>query len=157
MKRSIVEIATAKSKTDRTELWRAASDSWKRLTRQVENNLAKLGLGLAEFKILKSLDKEGPAPMAHLSRETLVTQAAVTVIVDNLEEAGSVQRTRSVEDRRVINVEITAKGRSLLKEALKIHKRFVEEMLEELTDEELHSLSIIMGKLSSKIESSKFG
>lgn len=156
MKRSIVEIATAKSKTDRTELWRAASDSWKRLTRQVENNLAKLGLGLAEFRILKTLDKEGPAHMAHLSRETLVTQAAVTVIVDNLEEAGLVQRTRSVEDRRVINVEVTAKGRSLLKEALKIHKQFVEEMLEELTDEELQSLSIIMGKLSSKIESSKF-
>ncbi len=145
MRRSVAE-----TETDRTELWRGVSDSWKKLTRRVENNLARIDLGIAEFRILKILDNAGPTPMAHLSRDALVTQAAVTIIVDNLEERELVRRSRSIEDRRVINVEITAKGKSLLKEAIKIHKRFVEEMLEVLTDEELETLSVLMNKLASK-------
>jgi MarR family transcriptional regulator, 2-MHQ and catechol-resistance regulon repressor len=147
LKRSIIE-----SKTDRTELWRGVSDSWKKLTRQVENNLAKIDLGIAEFRILKILDDEGATPMALLSHKTLVTQAAVTVIIDNLERRELVQRSRSVEDRRVINVEITSKGRSLLKEALRIHKRFLDEMLEVLTDSELENLRVLMTRLASNTQ-----
>jgi DNA-binding MarR family transcriptional regulator len=149
LKRSVLETAaTVKNASDRPELWRGVSDSWKKLTRQVESNLGKIGLGIAEFRILNTLDAEGPSPMAHLSHETLVTQAAITVIVDNLEEGGFVRRTRSEEDRRVVNVEITPKGKLKHKEALKIHKVFIERMLEGLTDEELATLSNIMGKLA---------
>lgn len=150
MKRSVIETTQPESENDRIELWRGVSDSWKKLTRKVENNLSKLGLGIAEYRILKVLDEEGPAPMAHLSHETLVTQAAITVIVDNLEEGEFVRRLRSMEDRRVVNVEITTKGKSKLKEALKIHKQFVEEMLQGLSDQELETLKTIMNKLVSK-------
>ena len=91
--------------------------------------------------------------MAHLSHETLVTQAAITVIVDNLEERGFVKRSRNGEDRRVIKVEITSKGKSMFKEALGTHRRFVEEMLDGLTDDELESFTMILDKLVTKVDS----
>ena len=154
MVREIAQSASIpQRKGDRIELWRVVSDSWKKLTRQVENNLAKIGVGLPEFRILRVLEELGSSPMAQLSHETLLTQAAITAIVDDLEGRGFVKRLRSLEDRRVINVEITSKGKLLLKEAIGIHKHYVEEMLGELTDEELENFSTILGKLVFRVDS----
>lgn len=143
---SVPEIAN-----DRIDLWRSVSDSWKKLTRDVEKNLERVGLGIPELRILRTLEDSGPTQMARLSLAALLTQPAITVIVDKLEDQGYVERVRSKEDRRVINIEITENGEALLKDALKIHKQFVEKMLKGLSDSELEELALIMNKLALKI------
>ncbi|MGI0080284.1 MAG: MarR family winged helix-turn-helix transcriptional regulator [Nitrososphaerales archaeon] len=135
---------------DRVEVWRAISDSWKKLYRQVEKNLSGLGLGIAEFRILRTLHDSGESPMARLSSETLLTQAAITAIVDRLEGEELVMRHRNSKDRRVVNIGITSKGERVLVEALKTHKRFTEGMLAALNDRELLQLSFLMEKLSER-------
>jgi DNA-binding MarR family transcriptional regulator len=153
MPKSTSEIASIVSKSeDRTELWARISDAWKRLTRRAEENLSKIDLSIPDFRILKTLDRSGPCPMARLSRETMLTQAAITVIVDELEERRLVERIRSDKDRRVINIQITNNGRSLLREALRIHGRLVEQIMSSLTSEELAKLEEMMSKLAPKEE-----
>lgn len=153
MPKTIGELDTRGSQPeDRIELWTNISDAWKRLTRRAEQNLSRIDLSLPDFRILKTLEKSGPCPMAHLSHETMLTQAAITVIVDELEERRLVERMRSEEDRRVINIQITSKGRSLVKEAIRIHRRLVEEVLSALTAEELVSLEAMMNRLAPKTE-----
>ncbi|MHB1909239.1 MAG: MarR family winged helix-turn-helix transcriptional regulator [Nitrososphaerales archaeon] len=136
---------------DKIDLWRSVSDSWKKLTREVEKNLARVGIGIPELRILRTLEDSGPTQMARLSLAALLTQPAITVIVDKLEDQGYVERARSKEDRRVINIKITQSGEALLKDALKIHKQFVEKMLEGLSDSELEELALTMNKLALKV------
>ena len=155
MVRALVQGSSSsdKSTIDKLELWRETTDSWKKLTRKAETNLASIDIGIAEFRILKLLDESGRTVMARLSQDTLLSQAAITVIVDKLEEHDLVARIRSEVDRRSINIQITMKGRSLLKEARKIHKRYVDQILDALSDDELRELHSIMSKLARRSDS----
>ncbi len=48
---------------------------------------------------------------AELARRMQVDTGAVTRMVDRMEQKGLLERVRSVEDRRVVNLEVTASGR----------------------------------------------
>ncbi len=89
--------------------------------------------------------------MARLSDATVLTQPAITSFVDKLEDQELVRRDRDREDRRVIRIAITRKGRSLFRQGLKIHSRFVIGLLSELNETDLSRLSLIMRKLSSVV------
>ena len=134
---------------ERLELWQSITNSWKTLQKKSEKNIGKLGLCLTEFKILKVVSTLGPVPMARLSGETLLTQPAITLLVDKLESQGFVRRERSEDDRRVTNIAVTTKGRVLFREANSIHRRFVRDMLSELTEGEIIQLRSIFEKLAS--------
>ncbi len=57
---------------------------------------------------------EGPLTAGQLARSAELNPASVTAMLDHLEEAGIVERTRSTTDRRVCNVALTDSGRKLL-------------------------------------------
>ncbi|TKA09550.1 MarR family winged helix-turn-helix transcriptional regulator [Actinacidiphila oryziradicis] len=65
---------------------------------------------------LDALD-EGPRRVTDLTGYTGLTQPRVTVVLQELEERGLVQRQRCAEDRRVIRASITPLGRELLEQA----------------------------------------
>lgn len=141
--------AVARTDTDKLELWREISNAWRQITREGEKNISCLGICTTEFKILKILQEEGPTPMARLSDATVLTQPAITSFVDKLEVQGFVRRDRDLEDRRVIKIAITSKGRLLCRKGLRIHTQFVSELLSELNETDLSRFSSIMKKLSS--------
>ena len=138
-----------KAGTDRIEVWKEISNAWRQITREAEKNLSGLGLCTTEFKILKILDNDGPTPMARLSDATMLSQPAITSFVDKLEAQGFVKRDRDNEDRRVIRIEITKKGQLLFRRGLKIHTKFVRELLSGIDDEELTQFTQTIKKLSS--------
>ena len=55
---------------------------------------------------------------AELADEAVVTRAAMTGIVDDLEKKGYVRRRPHAHDRRMISVELTAKGKRFTKDIL---------------------------------------
>ena len=60
--------------------------------------------------VLASLSK-GPLRMSDLATRAQTSQASLTGIVDRLEERGLVDRVRSAQDRRVVEVAMSDKGR----------------------------------------------
>jgi MarR family transcriptional regulator, 2-MHQ and catechol-resistance regulon repressor len=137
------------------ELWRSVSDAWKTIHRESERTMSKLGICSTEFKILRSVHESRSASMAKLSADALLTQPAITFFVDKLEKQGLVKRTRSHEDRRVINIAMTSKGEALFKNCLKVHSKFVKESMGALSKMEATQLSSIMNKLA-KTDGSTF-
>jgi DNA-binding MarR family transcriptional regulator len=135
--------------TEKIELWRDISNAWRHISREGEKNISCLGICTTEFKILKILQEEGPTPMARLSDATALTQPAITSFVDKLEDQALVRRDRDSEDRRVIRIAITPKGRTLCRRGLRIYSQFVSGLLSELNEAELTRFSLIMKKLSS--------
>lgn len=71
------------------------------------------GLTHAHIRSLHALS-DGPLTAGQLARSAELNPASVTAMLDHLEEAGIVERTRSTTDRRVCNVALTASGRELL-------------------------------------------
>jgi DNA-binding MarR family transcriptional regulator len=57
---------------------------------------------------------DGPLTAGQLARSAELNPASVTAMLDHLEDAGIVERTRSTTDRRVCNVALTDSGRKLL-------------------------------------------
>jgi DNA-binding MarR family transcriptional regulator len=57
---------------------------------------------------------DGPLTAGQLARSAELNPASVTAMLDHLEDAGIVERTRSTTDRRVCNVALTESGRTLL-------------------------------------------
>ena len=65
----------------------------------------------------------------------------------NLEKDGLVERLRNSEDRRVIIVKLTPKGKSIFKNIFRKHAERVAELASVLTEEEQQQLSSLLKKL----------
>jgi MarR family transcriptional regulator, organic hydroperoxide resistance regulator len=63
----------------------------------------------AHGRILFVLWQDGPMPIHDLARRVALGKSTLTNALDRLEASGDVQRVRSLEDRRAIMVELTAK------------------------------------------------
>ncbi|MBN1276243.1 MAG: MarR family transcriptional regulator [Deltaproteobacteria bacterium] len=70
-----------------------------------------------QLSCLIALYEAGPLPPSHIARYIMVKSSTVTGIIDRLEHKGLVRRTRNSPDRRVINIELTDKGRMLAENA----------------------------------------
>jgi MarR family 2-MHQ and catechol resistance regulon transcriptional repressor len=88
-----------------------------------------LGLGLSEFGVLEVLLHKGPLPVNVIGKKVLLTTGSITVAIDRLESKHLVQRTADPHDRRARIVQLTEKGRRLIKDGLERHAIDMEETL----------------------------
>jgi DNA-binding MarR family transcriptional regulator len=138
-------------RTDQLELWRSTIDAWKRLQRGAEKNLLAADLSPAELRILKVLKAEGSTPMNRFCPATMLSQPAITGVVDKMEERGLVERVRNARDRREVLIAVTPKGSDALARGEDLHREFVKRSLSVLTRAEMAELSLLLRKVSDKI------
>ena len=80
-------------------------------------------LSLHEYEVLLLLS-EAPGQrmrMSDVASAVLLSQSGLTRLVDRLAQAGAVERTRCLEDRRGLNAELTEAGRARLERARPTH------------------------------------
>ena len=77
---------------------------------QVERELEPHGLTSAQWLPLLKLFKGEARTAAELSRLLYLDAGSITRMLDRLEDKGFVQRTRSEQDRRVVQLELTPLG-----------------------------------------------
>jgi DNA-binding MarR family transcriptional regulator len=78
--------------------------------------------------------------MVDLAKEQMITQAAMSSIVDHLEELKLIQRMKNEFDRRVVKVAITPKGQEEVKKGLRLYRKFIEKATRNLTSNERRGL-----------------
>jgi DNA-binding MarR family transcriptional regulator len=66
-----------------------------------------LGINRTDGRCLDIIDREGPLTAGQLAERAGLTTAAVTTVLDRLEQAGYARRTRDEGDRRRVLVEVT--------------------------------------------------
>lgn len=72
-------------------------------------------LGIAHMMVLKVLSvREKPPIIADLAKELSISASMMTHIIDKIESAKLIHRTRDESDRRIVRVEITEEGKSLV-------------------------------------------
>lgn len=134
------------------ELGMALSDRITRWRRLTEKCIIPLGLTLAEFRVLRVLSQSGPSPMTDLAKEQMITAAAMTSIIDHLEEQGLVERLRSESDRRVVSVAVTRKGQDTVKQGLKLYKKLIEKATRDVSEQETRNLLAIFDKMIASVQ-----
>ena len=96
---------------------------------RVEAHFSEIGLSVSQFGALEALYHLGPLFQKDLASKILKSTGNITMVVDNLEKRGLVERVRDEKDRRHYSVSITRKGAGIIKSFFPGHAaRIVHEM-----------------------------
>lgn len=75
------------------------------------------GLTTPQLVVMRAIAENAGQSVSEIGRRVSLSQATVTSILNRLDTNGLVKRARSREDKRRVNVHLTAKGKRLLTSA----------------------------------------
>ena len=113
-------------------------------------SLIGTGLTLTQFAVLEALYHLGPMALSDIAQKVLTTGGNLTMVVGNLEKQGLAGRQRCLEDRRVLIVVLTAKGKALIRRTFSQHAAAITGFLSILNPEEQGRLGELCRKLGKQ-------
>jgi MarR family 2-MHQ and catechol resistance regulon transcriptional repressor len=113
-------------------------------------SLTGSSLTLTQFAVLEALYHLGPMSLTDIAGKVLTTGGNLTMVVGNLEKHGLANRQRSPEDRRVLIVVLTGKGKTLMRELFPRHAAAITQFLGVLSPEEQLQLGELCRKLGKQ-------
>lgn len=131
-----------------------------RLSDRFENRLGRLfrefGLTNSQYNVLRILRGEGkPLPSLEVADRMIQVVPAITGLIDRLEKQGFVRRERSVEDRRVVFVEITKQGLAVLAKIDEPLKELHRKLLGKMPRRELAELIRLLCRARESFEAAE--
>jgi MarR family 2-MHQ and catechol resistance regulon transcriptional repressor len=134
-----------------------AFDAFIKLTRASETLTSKLKLSLGDYGLsegqffaLDALFHLGSLSQKELGTKLFKSGGNVTMVVDNLEKIGYVQRKRGKKDRRIFMIELTSKGKKKIEETLPAQAELITKMLNSLNKREQKDLQVLCKKLGQR-------
>ena len=117
-----------------------------------ESYFARHGLSHGRFAVLMQLSRKAdkasqPRTPAELAKLTGVTRATMTGLVDTLERDGLVRREPDPDDRRMMFVDLTERGRRALLEVLPGQFDYMSEVMSPLPEGERRTLVRLLSKI----------
>ena len=103
-------------------------------TKQQTNELHKGKVNVPQFLILNHLLQNKESNMKELSRVINLTGAATTGVVDKLVSSNYVVRSFDPNDRRVIKIRLTAKGRKLIFRVYDERKKVIMSLFQKVSE-----------------------
>ena len=100
-----------------------------------------------DFHIIEAIGTGEPKNMSTAAKLMRVTTGTLTKAIDALTEKGYVIRERSRQDKRVVGVYLTQKGRAAYAHHEEFHRDMIAQAKGELTEQELPVLIYSMAKL----------
>lgn len=104
-----------------------------------------------EVGVLHTL-RAGPRRITELAAEERVTQPAITLLVNRLQERGWVQRIPDPSDRRAVLVSLTAQGEEVFEQLRAEYRALLHEEMASLEDSEVESLAAAVTILDKLID-----
>ena len=111
-------------------------------TEMVKNSVGIMGfaVNMSQLKAMTVFSEDSLLSMGELCKMANVKMPSMTEVVDRFEQEGILERIRDMEDRRVVKVKMTAKGKKMHKEVLKKRADELTKRFGVLTTEERTSL-----------------
>ncbi len=100
-----------------------------------------------DFHIIEAIGTKEPKSMSAVAKLMNVTTGTLTKAMDGLTEKEYVIRERSKQDKRVVWVYLTEKGKAAYKHHEEFHWRMISHIKEGLNDKELPVLIYSLAKL----------
>lgn len=100
-----------------------------------------------DMHVIEAIDMEEARNMTSVARALGVTTGTLTIAVNSLVKKGYVERVRSEEDRRVVLISLSEKGRKAYLHHRQFHEQMIDAIVEELSEEEQVVLEKALVKL----------
>lgn len=100
-----------------------------------------------DMHIIEAIDIQEPRRMSEIAKRLSVTVGTLTTNMNNLEDKGYIVRERSTEDKRVVLVSLTEKGRKAFFHHRDFHKKMIRSIVSDLDEEEMKVLIRCLQKL----------
>lgn len=105
-------------------------------------------LSVNDMHVIEAIDIHAPKNMTTVAKSLMVTTGTLTISVNGLVKKGYVERTRSEEDRRVVLISLTEKGRKAFAQHQCFHQEMIESIIEGLSEEEQKILEHALSNLN---------
>jgi DNA-binding MarR family transcriptional regulator len=113
-----------------------------------DKRLAALEPSAAQWAIIANLAApEGPKSAAELCKGLSYDAGAMTRMLDRLETKGLIRRSRSAQDRRLMNLELTDQGRAAYPRMREISMTVANRFLHGFTRSEVRALEGLLGRM----------
>nr|WP_265764356.1 MarR family transcriptional regulator [Fodinibius salsisoli] len=117
------------------------------INNRLNRHLAEQDLTVSQFGVLEALLHLGPLNQKSLAEKLLKSGGNITLVIDNLEKSGWVERHPNPEDRRSVLIHLTDEGEKLIKSYFPKHLQKIMGEFSSLSDKELEQLASICKKI----------
>lgn len=144
-------MKTTKKYGKKTDLalttWVKLARAFSSFNKKSSENIWSFGLTQPQFSVIEALGHLGQLRIGELCNKMLVSPGNMTLVLDNIEKLGYLERVPNKEDRRAIDVRLTSEGKDLFDKIFKLHAEYITKLMSVLTAEEQKILGDILKKL----------
>src|SRR5213082_4237307 len=119
--------------TTGVHVWLVLMKAFQALVPHAAGSIERTKLGDSDFRVLEVLLHKGPLPVNTIGPKVWLTPGSISVAVDRLVKKRLVGRKERTNDRRVRQVELTAKGRALITRGFREHAAAMENSMRVLS------------------------
>lgn len=105
-----------------------------------------------DMHIIEAIGVSEPRNMSAIAHRLSVTVSTLTTNMNGLEKKGYIVRERSLEDKRVVYVLLTEKGKKAFFHHRDFHKKMIKAIVKDLNEEEMEILYRCLLNLTSFLE-----
>ncbi|MCG7408654.1 MarR family transcriptional regulator [Paenibacillus sp. ACRRX] len=110
-------------------------------------DIKRYGLNPSEFAVLELLFHKGPTPIQQIGSRILLASGTMTYVIDKLAAKGLIVRQSCESDRRVIYVQLTPDGETLMERIFPEHAQVLHDAIGTLSTEEQEKLVELLKKV----------
>ncbi len=111
----------------------------RRVSRLMREQLSPCPITVQQCYALESL-MQGPKSMNTLAEDVAIHQSTLTRIVEKLEKQGLVERTRKVDNQRMVEVQITVTGRQVHQQLYRESLQMVSALMDQVPKDQHETL-----------------
>jgi DNA-binding MarR family transcriptional regulator len=141
----------------RTTLSARANDAWESMLETHGRAMRAFAaediwndVSMREYDVLYALSKSQVSPtISELNERVLLSQPALSRMIDRLVSRGYIERTPGSDDARCVQLQLTEHGRAAQRTVGRKHARHVVRQMSALSQDELEELERLCKKLTS--------
>lgn len=122
------------------------------LKEALKKEIETYGINTTEFGLLETLYHKGKQTMQAVSQKLLLANSSATYAADKLCQKQFIKRKTDENDRRIVYLELTPSGQTLIETLFPIHEAFVTRLFHDFDANELASTLTLLKTLGLKSE-----
>jgi len=132
--------------------WETIPPLWGTIRQHIRADATgRFDISVEQFHVLRFV-RRGTNSISDLAAAKNISRPAISQAVDTLVNKGLLTRTQSTEDRRFVELTLTESGNALLDTVFKETRRWMKELMNDLSNEELDNIASAMASLKKMLE-----
>jgi DNA-binding MarR family transcriptional regulator len=130
--------------------------SLKKIQEKVRASSGFSNLSFNQYRYIDAISELGEPTLSEIAERLHITKASVTIGIHKLIVLGFVNKTQSIQDKRVFHVNLTEAGNQLTQAMQKGLKEYGAFLRAALSEEEARQFEIILMKIMKRFNSIEF-